>query len=134
MAFQMVKLATAAIELPIMLRTDSNEKTLQSNTRPENDPQAIAKYKWYHEKVWPEITQSLKDVGVENLEIYLLGTRMFMIMEVNELFSFEAKNARTRRTPKCRSGNGSWESFSSPSAGTTRREVDVDERVFKLEQ
>jgi L-rhamnose mutarotase len=57
----------------------------------KDDPQLIAEYKRHHEKIWPEITRSIKDAGIKDLEIYLLGTRMFMIMEVNELFSFEAK-------------------------------------------
>ena len=58
----------------------------------KNDPQLISEYKRYHEKIWPEITRSIKDSGIEDMEIYLLGTRMFMIMEVNEHFSFEAKS------------------------------------------
>ena len=51
----------------------------------------IEKYKWHHkpENQWPEINQSIKDAGVTNMEIYLFGNRMFMIMEVNESFSFE---------------------------------------------
>jgi L-rhamnose mutarotase len=57
----------------------------------KDDPDLIAEYKRYHEKIWPEITRSIKDSGIEDMEIYLLGTRMFMIMEVNESFSFEAK-------------------------------------------
>ncbi len=34
------------------------------------------------------------------MEIYLLGTRMFMIMDVNEHFSFEAKAKADRLNPK----------------------------------
>jgi L-rhamnose mutarotase len=45
----------------------------------KDDPALIAEYRKYHEKIWPEITQSLKDAGIEDLEIYLLGTRMFMM-------------------------------------------------------
>ena len=58
----------------------------------KDDPALIAEYRKYHEKIWPEVTQSLKDSGIEDLEIYLVGTRMFMIMEVNESFSFEKKS------------------------------------------
>src|SRR2546422_7173476 len=57
----------------------------------KDDPKLIAEYRRYHEKIWPEITRSIKDSGIEALEIYLFGARMFMIMEVNEHFSFEAK-------------------------------------------
>jgi L-rhamnose mutarotase len=34
------------------------------------------------------------------MEIYLLGTRMFMIMEVDEQFSFTAKGEADRSNPK----------------------------------
>ena len=66
----------------------------------KNDPALIAEYKKYHENIWPEITRSIRDAGIENMEIYLLGTRMFMIMEVNERFSFEAKARADKQNPK----------------------------------
>src|SRR6266852_150499 len=37
-----------------------------------DDPQLIAEYKRYHQKVWPEITARLKGSGIEDAEIYLL--------------------------------------------------------------
>jgi L-rhamnose mutarotase len=66
----------------------------------KDDPKLIAEYKRYHEKIWPEITESIKNSGIEDLEIYLLGTRMFMIMEVNESFSFEKKSKADEQNPK----------------------------------
>ena len=53
----------------------------------KDDPALIAEYRKYHERIWPEFTQSLKDSGIEDLEIYLAGTRMFLIREVNVSFS-----------------------------------------------
>lgn len=66
----------------------------------KDDPKLIAEYKRYHQQIWPEIAQSIKDSGIETMEIYLLGTRMFMIMEVNQRFSFEAKAEADCRNPK----------------------------------
>jgi len=66
----------------------------------KDDPNLIAEYRRYHEKVWPEITQSIRNSGIEDMEIYLLGTRMFMIMEVNENFSFDKKAEADSRNPK----------------------------------
>ena len=66
----------------------------------KDDPALIAEYRKYHEKIWPEIAQGLKHSGVEDLEIYLLGTRMFMIMEVNESFSFEKKAKADQQNAK----------------------------------
>ncbi len=57
----------------------------------KNDSALIAEYKKYHQNVWPEVLQSMRSSGIEDLEIYLLGTRMFMIMEANDSFSFEKK-------------------------------------------
>ena len=68
----------------------------------KDDPQLIAEYEKYHEKIWPEITRSIKDAGIEDLEIYRLGTRMFMIMEVNDRFSSEAKARADAANPKVR--------------------------------
>jgi L-rhamnose mutarotase len=56
-----------------------------------NDPKLISEYKKYHEKIWPEITKSITSAGIKNLDIYLTGNRLFMIMEVNDSFSFEKK-------------------------------------------
>jgi L-rhamnose mutarotase len=57
----------------------------------KDDPKLIEEYRWHHQNVWPEVTESIRRAGIENLEIYLLGNRMFMILEVNDLFSWEVK-------------------------------------------
>jgi L-rhamnose mutarotase len=57
----------------------------------KDDATAIAEYKRYHVKIWPEVKQSLLDAGVEHMEIYLRGTRMFMIMDVCDSFSMAKK-------------------------------------------
>lgn len=56
-----------------------------------NDQELISAYEHYHKAVWPEILASIKDSGIENMEIYRIENRLFMIMEVNDQFSFEAK-------------------------------------------
>ena len=54
----------------------------------KDDPQLIAEYKEYHAEgnAWPEVTQSIKDAGIRDMEIYLIGNRMFMIVEVDDSF------------------------------------------------
>ena len=71
----------------------------------KNDPALIAEYRKHHETIWPEITESIKNSGIVDMEIYLLGTRMFMMMEVNESFSFEKKAKSERLDPKVPSGS-----------------------------
>jgi len=98
------------------------------------DPILVAEYKRYHEKVWPEITRSIKDSGIEDMEIYLLGTRLFMIIEANESFSFEAKGRADKSNPKVRE----WEELMSkfqralPQAKPGEKWVPM-ERIFKLD-
>lgn len=58
-----------------------------------DDPVLIAEYEEMHRKVWPEILESITSSGIEQMEIYRTGNRLFMIMEVNEGFSFEKKGA-----------------------------------------
>ncbi|WP_158848618.1 L-rhamnose mutarotase [Algibacter sp. L1A34] len=60
----------------------------------------IEEYKAYHRAVWPEIIKSIKDSGIEDLEIFQVGNRLFMIMKVNESFSFEKKNDMDANNPK----------------------------------
>ena len=99
----------------------------------KDDPGLIARYKRYHEQVWPEILKSIKDSGIEDMEIYLLGTRMLMIMEVNEKFSFEAKAKADRENPKVQE----WEELmwkfqkSLPQAQPGEKWL-LMERIFKL--
>jgi len=66
----------------------------------QDDPQLIAEYKRYHQQVWPEIIKSIRDAGILDMQIYLLGTRLFMIMEVNDQFSFAAKQSADWNNPK----------------------------------
>jgi len=70
----------------------------------QDELKLIAEYKRYHETIWPEITKSIKDSGIENLEIYQLGTRLFMVMEVSEQFSFAARPRRTKKTRRFKNG------------------------------
>jgi len=101
----------------------------------KDDAQLIAEYKHYHEKIWPEITLSIKDAGIEDMEIYLLGTRMFMVMEVNEQFSFEAKTQADRKNPKVREWEELMWRFQEVLPGAKPGEKWLlMEKIFKLEK
>ena len=66
----------------------------------KNDPTLISEYEKYHEQVWPEILESITSSGIQNMEIYRFHNRLFMIMEVNDTFSFEAKAESDANNPK----------------------------------
>jgi L-rhamnose mutarotase len=55
------------------------------------DAKLIAEYAAWHREVWPEIRQSILGSGIEQMEIYRLEDRLFMIMEVSPEFSFDQK-------------------------------------------
>ena len=57
----------------------------------KDNPELIAAYEDWHQKVWPEILDSIKQSGIEKMEIYRVGNRLMMIMEVNNHFDFAAK-------------------------------------------
>ena len=100
----------------------------------KNDPALIAEYKSHHQNIWPEITRSIKDSGIESMEIYLLGTRMFMIMEVNEHFSFATKAEADRQNPKVQEWENLMWKFQQalPDAKPGEKWL-LMEKVFKLE-
>jgi L-rhamnose mutarotase len=100
----------------------------------KKDAALIAEYKQFHQKIWPEITRSILDAGIEDMEIYLLGTRMFMIMEVNESFSFEKKAKSNQENPKVREWEALMWKFQQPLEGAAPGEKWLlMERIFKLE-
>lgn len=65
-----------------------------------NDPDKIAAYKRYHQNVWPEIQKSIKDAGIKQVEIYNTGNRLFMVLEVDDSFSFKKKSKMDAKNPK----------------------------------
>ncbi len=99
----------------------------------KNDPTLIAEYKRYHERVWPEILRGIKNSGIQDMEIYLWGTRLFMIIEVNEQFSFEVKRKTDESDPKTQE----WEALmwkyqqALPGAKPGEKWLRM-ERIFKL--
>jgi L-rhamnose mutarotase len=65
-----------------------------------DDPSLIAEYEQWHRDIWPGIKESIFSSGIEQMEIYRAGNRLFMIMEVNERFSFDAKARADKENPE----------------------------------
>ena len=99
----------------------------------KDDPKLIAEYKKHHENIWPEIAESIKQAGVEDMEIYLHGTRMFMIMEVNDKFSLEVKQKIDSENPKGREWEAlMWKFQQSLPPAKPGEKWRFIERIFKL--
>ena len=100
----------------------------------KDDPKLIAEYRRYHEKIWPEITKSIRDAGILDMEIYLLGTRLFMVMEVDETFSFENKAKADAAHPKVREWEELMWKFQKTLPGAKPGEKWIGmERIFRLD-
>tara|TARA_B100001559_G_scaffold85974_1_gene71720 strand:+ start:9240 stop:9629 length:390 start_codon:yes stop_codon:yes gene_type:complete len=66
----------------------------------KNNKHLISEYIDYHKKVWPEIIQSIRNSGINSMEIYNVSNRLFMIAEVSDDFSLELKKKLDENNPK----------------------------------
>lgn len=68
----------------------------------KDDPALIAEYKRYHEPshIWPEVVEHIKSKEILSEEIFLLGTRMVMVLRTTDHFNFEAKDATDQANRK----------------------------------
>ena len=62
-----------------------------------DDAALIAEYEAMHREVWPQVIASIKNAGIETLEIYRTGNRLFMIMDTRDGFSLEEKAQADRQ-------------------------------------
>jgi L-rhamnose mutarotase len=68
----------------------------------KDDPMLIAEYKHYHqpETIWPEVIENIGRQGILSELIFLLGTRMVMVLRTTDDFSFESKASTDRANAK----------------------------------
>lgn len=101
----------------------------------KDDPNLVTAYRHYHERIWPEITQSIREAGIEDMQIYLFANRLFMIVEVNDSFSFAAKEAADRSNPKVQEWETLMWKFQQPLPQAKPGEKWLlMERIFELEE
>lgn len=101
----------------------------------KNDSTLVSQYRYWHmsEHIWPEIPRGIREVGIVDMEIYLLGTRLFMIMETRPEFDFTRDMAKLSGLPRQKE----WEAFvakfqqSLPGAASAEKWKLMD-RIFKL--
>lgn len=78
----------------------------------KDDPKLIAEYRRWHEPdlIWPEVLAAIRANGVLKEHIFLVGTRMVMVLETTDDFSFEEKAMADRSNPRMQE----WEKLMSP--------------------
>ena len=100
----------------------------------KDDPDLIAEYRRQHQNIWPEISASLKSAGIEDAEIYLLGTRLCMVLEVDGNFSWQAKSKADQENPMVQKWEALMWKFQQalPQAKPGEKWL-LMERIFKLQ-
>ena len=100
-----------------------------------DDAQLIEDYKKVHspDATWPEISQGMREVGIIDMEIYLLGTQLFMIMDTVPDFDHDRAMDQLAGKPR----QSEWEAyvsrFQQTSAEATADEKwQLMERIYKL--
>lgn len=100
-----------------------------------DDPALIAEYRHLHSEqgVWREILDGIRSVGILEMEIYLLGTRLFMIVETAPDFDWTSAMARLATLPR----QAEWEELTGryqqalPGASSAEK-WKLMERIFHL--
>lgn len=72
-----------------------------------DDPEMIEKYCEAHAHVWPEIIAGQREVGILDMQIYRLGTHLFMICDTVDAFDWERDMARLAQLPR----QAEWEAY-----------------------
>lgn len=100
-----------------------------------DDPALIAEYRRLHsqEGVWREILDGIRRVGILEMEIYLVGTRLFMLVETPLDFDWDTAMARLATLPR----QAEWEAltgrYQQARAGASSAEKwRLMERIFHL--
>ena len=103
----------------------------------ENDPALIEEYRKLHAMgaAWPEITAGMKEVGIIDMEIYISGTTLFMIMDTRADFDHDQAMAKLATLPR----QGEWEALVSKyqktsSDASAKEKWRLIERIYKMDQ
>jgi L-rhamnose mutarotase len=100
-----------------------------------DDARLIAEYEAWHQpgRTPPPIIRSILDSGIENMEIYRAGNRMFMLIEAGDAYSSEHKARADAANPDVQRWTALMKPFQQPvpAAGPDGTWIEM-ERVFRL--
>ena len=96
-----------------------------------DDPEMIKEYlKWHSEEHhWKEIRDGIKEVGILEMEIYILGTKLVMIVDTPEDFNWQEAMDRLATLPR----QAEWEAFVAQLQGC-REDARSDEKWNMMER
>ncbi|MBQ2342506.1 MAG: L-rhamnose mutarotase [Bacteroidaceae bacterium] len=96
-----------------------------------DDPDMIAQYRKWHsqEYQWKEIRDGIREVGILEMEIYILGTKLVMIVDAPIDFDWDEAMARLATLPR----QAEWEAFVAKFQGCSA-EARSDEKWQMMER
>ena len=100
-----------------------------------DNPELIAEYRRRHSRKesWQEILDGIREVGILEMEIYILGTRLFMIVETPLDFDWDAAMARLATLPRQQEWEDYMAMFQQCAEGATSDEKwQMMDRMFYL--
>lgn len=101
----------------------------------KDNPELIAEYRRRHSEgeAWSEIIEGIRQVGILEMEIYLLGTRLFMIVETPIDFDWDCSMARLSELPRQQEWEDYMSGFQVAEKGASSNEKwRMMERIFHL--
>ena len=101
----------------------------------KDDPELITEYKRRHsqEEAWPEIQAGIREVGILDMQIFILGTRLVMIVETPVDFEWDRAMARLATLPRQQEWEDYMAIFQQCAEGATSDEKwQMMERMFYL--
>jgi L-rhamnose mutarotase len=101
-----------------------------------DDPELIARYKAWHEAGAPPaaVTAAIRADGVRELEIWNVGDRMFMIIELGPGFDADAKRRRDAGNPDVQAWDALMRTFQKPLPFAPDRTWVEMERIYALSE
>lgn len=101
----------------------------------KDKPELIAEYRRRHsrDEAWSEIMDGIREVGILEMEIYLVDTRLFMIVETPVDFDWDSAMERLSKLPR----QQEWEDYMSefqqtPQGASSDEKWRMMERIFHL--
>ena len=101
----------------------------------KNNPILIEEYRKIHseEKAWPEIRAGIRAVGILEMEIYILGSQLFMIIETPLDFDWEIAMDKLSNLPRQAEGEKYVSKFQDcPYLSSSAEKWKLMERMFYL--
>ena len=101
----------------------------------KDDPALIAEYRRRHsrEESWQEIRDGIREVGILEMELYILGTRLVMIVDTPLDFDWPTAMARLATLPRQQEWEDYMAMFQKCAEGATSNEKwQMMDRMFYL--